>query len=73
MILRLIGPEDEFTVDYWMENEAPSVVYNDKRVWVLAANSTPGEGVYRYYEQSRGRWIPDTFMKKVDKSAKAEN
>lgn len=65
MILKLIGPEDEFEVDYWMENEPPSVVYNSEidRVWVRGANSAIDD--HRYYEQARGRYIPHSFMKKT--------
>lgn len=67
MILRLIGPKDEHIVNYWMEDEAPSVVYTHHRVWVKAANSIPGEGEYRYYEQKAARFLPESFLIKVDK------
>ena len=67
MILRLIGPNDEHIVNYWMEDEAPSVIHTHHRVWVRAANSIPGEGVFNYYEQKSARWIPESFLIKVDK------
>lgn len=69
MILRLIGPNDEFTVNYWMENEAPAVIYNTEldRVWVKGANSIPHDGIHNYFEQQTARYIPESFMTKVAK------
>lgn len=69
MLLRLIGPTDEYTVDYWMEEKAPAVVYNTEldRVWVKGANSIPGDGIHRYFEQQTARYIPISFMTKVEK------
>lgn len=68
MILRLIGPNDEFTVDYWMEEEAPSVVYNDKRVWVRSANSTSDNPMY--FEQRSARYIPESFLRPASSTKK---
>lgn len=67
MILKLIGPEDEFEVDYWMEDTAPAVIYNTEidRVWVKGANSIPNDGIHRYFEQHSARYVPQSFMKKT--------
>lgn len=67
MILRLIGPNDYFTVNYWMEDSAPAVVYNTEmdRVWVKTSY-TYGNSEHRYYEQGGARYIPESFMTKVD-------
>lgn len=67
MILHLIGPNDHFTVDYWMEEEAPAVVYNSEldRVWVKTSY-TYGSKEHRYFEQGKARYIPQSYMTKVD-------
>lgn len=71
MILYLIGPNGTKMVNYWMEDEAPSVVYNSEmdRVWVKGANSRPSDDKHRYYEQKSARYIPESFMTPVDKEA----
>lgn len=67
MILHLIGPEDYFTVNYWMEDNPPAVVYNTEmdRVWVKASY-TYGSNEHRYYEQGSARYLPESFMTKID-------
>lgn len=67
MILHLIGPNDYFTVDYWMEDEVPAVVYNTEvdRVWVKASY-TYGSNEHRYFEQGSARHVPKSFMTKVE-------
>lgn len=67
MILRLIGPNDYFTVNYWMEENPPAVIYNTEmdRVWVKTSY-TYGSNEHRYYEQSGARYIPESFMTKVE-------
>jgi hypothetical protein len=67
MILHLIGPNDHFTVNYWMEDKPPAVIYNTEmdRVWVKASY-TYGNNEHRYFEQGGARYLPQSFMTKQE-------
>lgn len=53
MKLRLIGPEDEFEVDWWFTDNSPAVIVVQSaevdRVWVKSANSIADN--HMYFEQ----------------------
>lgn len=53
MILRLIGPNDEFEVN-WIHAQPPAVFTRGPRVWVRAANSITSNQMY--FEQQG--WAP---------------